>query len=356
MLKLKIQLLVAALSLFGLIVPCTGNETLTTTDDGEASASLPQGHNGIAARYVGDVGIERDPQVIFVEMFEQPTLSALWERWESVAGEQTMSYDDETPGHSHGSQSLLIDRIEGRAGSLYRRLLREDGQRGYDQLYLRYYVKFDPDCGAIHHGVSTMGGYHPPTRWPQGGAGRRPDGAKGFWSSIEPYGNAWTWDYYTYWSQMRGSPPAGQTWGNSFIRDADLAVDKGRWICIEHMIKLNDVGNSNGEQALWIDGKQVSHVGQGFPRGVWIWDKFHPGRGGQGFRWGEQGRERFEVPRGGEPFEGFVWRTSEQLDINFIRLYLYTERPAGHRMRVWLDHVVVATAYIGPLHADDEVK
>ena len=42
---------------------------------------------------------------------------------------------------------------------------------------------------------------------------------------------------------MRGSPPRGHTWGNSFIRDPKLTVEKGRWICVEQMIKMNDAGD-----------------------------------------------------------------------------------------------------------------
>ena len=100
-----------------------------------------------------------------------------------------------------------------------------------------------------------------------------------------------------------GSPPRGQTWGNSFIRDPKLKVEKGKWVCIEQMIKLNDVGDSNGEQALWIDGKLVSRLGKGFPNGLWTFDKFSPGKGGTGVRWNgaKGGRETFDVPGGGTP-------------------------------------------------------
>jgi hypothetical protein len=150
---------------------------------------------------------------------------------------------------------------------------------------------------------------------------------------------------------MRGSPPRGQTWGNSFIRDPNLQVKKGRWICVEQMIKLNDPKDSNGEQALWIDGRLVSHLGKGFPKGLWTYDKFNPGLGGQGVRWDDEkgGPERFEVPEGGTPFEGFRWRTVPELKVNYVWLYVYTAKPAGHRIKVWFDDVVVATEYIGPI-------
>jgi hypothetical protein len=98
-----------------------------------------------------------------------------------------------------------------------------------------------------------------------------------------------------------------------------------------------------------IDGRLVSHLGHGFPKGAWVWDKFQPGQGGPSVRWGAGGREDYQVPEGGAPFEGFRWRTVPELDVNFIWLYAYTEKPAGHRIRVEFDDVVVATEYIGPL-------
>lgn len=312
---------------------------------------MPEGDRGIAAKYPGDVGIDKDPNVLFVENFEEESIEAMCKRWENVKSPEIMSFSSDVPRGSSGKHSLLMEREKGSGGHLYRRIRNEAGGWGYDKLFLRFYVKFAPDCGELHHGVSSMGGNNPATPWPTGGAGERPNGADRFSSGIEPYGSAWVWDYYTYWCEMRGSPPAGRTWGNSFIRDPGLKVEKGKWICIEHMIKLNDLGDTNGEQALWIDGKLVSHLGKGFPKGVWIWDKFHPGKGGKGVRWNYEkgGREDFQVPEDGLPFEGFRWRTVKELNINYIWLYIYTEKPPGHHIKVWFDDIVVAKGYIGPL-------
>ncbi|MCW5559150.1 MAG: hypothetical protein KIT22_15135, partial [Verrucomicrobiae bacterium] len=143
--------------------------------------------------------------------------------------------------------------------------------------------------------------------------------------------------------------PRGQTWGNSFIRDPKLAVAKGNWICIEQMIQMNAVGDTDGEQALWLDGRLIAHLGKGFPKGRWTFDKFEPGRGGDGVRWNDTkgDREHFQVPDGGAPFEGFRWRTVPELNVNYLWLYCYTTEPG--RVRVWYDDVVVATEYIGPL-------
>lgn len=314
--------------------------------------TLPSGP-GLAARYPGDADIEKDMRVIQVEKFEQADIATLAKQWESVGAKDSMSFAADVPPGSGGKQSLLMDRQSGPGGSLYRRLKNKQGGFGYDRVFARYYVKFAEDCGELHHFGPCLGGNLPATPWPSVKAGIRTDGAKSFWSGIEPFGKSWRWDFYTYWCEMRGSPPRGQTWGNSFIRDPELKVERGRWICIEQMIRMNDVGDSNGEQALWIDGKLIAHLGKGFPRGRWTFDKFEPGQGGRGQRWSDArgDRESFDVPEGGAPFEGFRWRTVPELNVNYVWLYIFTQREAGHRMRVWYDDVVVATDYIGPMSA-----
>jgi hypothetical protein len=306
---------------------------------------------GIASRYPGDAGIAKDPAVIFTEDFEEESIDALAARWETAGAKESMSFTADIPQGSKGKHSLLMDRQKGAGGQLYRRLKNKDGKWGYDQVFARYYVKFAPDCGEIHHFGPCLGGNNPATPWPSVKAGQPTDGAKSFWSGIEPNGSAWVWDFYTYWSEMRGSPPRGQTWGNSFVRDPELKVVKDRWICVEQMIKMNDAGDTNGEQAFWIDGKKISHLGKGFPKGRWTFDKFYPNKGGDGVRWNnEKGdRESFKVPEAGAPFEGFRWRTVPDLNVNFVWLYTYTAKPDGHRIRVWFDDVVVATEYIGPI-------
>jgi hypothetical protein len=314
------------------------------------SARFPS--EGIAAAYPGDAGIERDPRVVFVESFEQASLESLWARWESVRDGSSQSFSKDVPPGSSGKQSLVMERERGSGSHLYRRISNKQGGWGYERLFARYYVKFDRESGELHHFGTCLGGHFPPLSYPSVRAGQPPDGAKSFWSGIEPFGASWTWDFYTYWSEMRGSPPRGQTWGNSFVRDPGLNVARGEWICIEQMIAMNEPGDTNGEQALWINGKLISHLGKGFPNGVWVYDKFTPGKGGQSVRWNREkgGPERSLVPEAGAPFEGFRWRTVPELNVNYLWLYIYTEKPAGHRIKVWFDHVVVATDYIGPMH------
>lgn len=304
---------------------------------------------GIASRYPDDRGIETDRAVVFHENFERPTLEEIGTRWDTVRDAEQMSLSDDVPHRGAGKQSLLITQIaeRGTGGDLYRRL-----GEGYDQLYTRMYVKFADDCEPVHHFGTCVGGNQPATRWPSVRAGQPTQGDKSFWIGIEPFGERWQWDYYAYWCEMRGSPPRGATWGNSFIHNDELKVRRGAWTCLEMMVRMNDVGDTNGELALWIDGQPVSHLGKGFPRGRWTFDKFLPGQDGEGVRWNRAkgNREYFTTASGGDPFEGFRFRTAEALDINFLWLYLYiTKGTKGHANRVWFDDVVVATEYIGPI-------
>jgi hypothetical protein len=128
---------------------------------------------------------------------------------------------------------------------------------------------------------------------------------------------------------MRGNPGGPEFWGNSFPLPEPVEVPLDEWICVEVMVKMNDpVSSHNGEQAYWINGELVNHLGEGFPNGTWVWDGFH-------------------IDPAGEPFEGFQWRTDPELDINYVWVLHYVDTDPN--AEAWYDHVVVATEYIGPI-------
>lgn len=317
-------------------------------DPGDADGKdprLPQGPKGIARKYPGDVGIEKDPDVVFAETFEG-TLPEILARFEDVSGKETFSLAPDVPGSAGGTQSLLMTHVGGgeSRNHLYRRIA-----PGLEQMFARFYVKFDKDCAPVHHFGTHVGGNNPSSKWPMMDAGNAPAGDKSFNVSIEPFGKSWTWDYYTYWCEMRGSPPKGKRWGNVFVRDPKLEVVRGEWVCVELMVKMNDPEDTNGELALWIDGKRVSHLGKGFPVGTWTFDKFTPGKKGPGVTWDHELGDR-RATRGGGPFEGFRWRTVKELNANYVWLSLYmTHKQKGHISKVHFDNVVVASKYIGPI-------
>lgn len=313
-------------------------------------AALPEGDDGLAARYPGDAGLEKDPAVVFVETFEG-TVDEICARWDQAAGKPIMSKSDERPPGSPGGQSLLLTRTAGGTdgymdgGNFYRRL------KGHDRLFLRFYMKFNRDHAPIHHYGAGLLGINPPSRWPLGRAGLRPKGDHLFTTQIEP-GNLDSWYFYTYWQDMRGSPPRGQTWGNTFQSGQPLRpVAREAWICLELMVKMNDVGDSNGEQAYWIDGRLAGHVGKGVPAvGTWKYDRFEPGSTARGIEWDDAKGKGVPI-EGGTPFPGFRWRNVPELNINAVWLYRYMSKPETGTSQVWWDHLVAATSYIGPIRS-----
>jgi len=300
---------------------------------------------GLAAKYPGDVGLAGDPAVLFAEDFETGTLDEIGKRWNDVSnkGGKPLALSDDVSADSAGKRSLQVTATlgENTGGHLYKVL-----PRAVDTAFVRFYVKFPDDAAYIHHFVH-LGGYNPSTPWPQGGAGERPRGDERVTVGIEPHGDygrfpaPGLWSFYCYWPEMRISAD-GRYWGNALRPARPALVPKGRWQCVEVMLKLNSTPEeADGELALWLDGAPTMHIAKGVARDKWT---------GLGFNLLEQG---------GEPFEGFRWRTSTDLKINFLLLMLYVTENAARQNnvanpspvnRVWFDDIVVATSYIGPTH------
>jgi len=266
---------------------------------------------GIASQYPGDEGIEKDPRVLFVEDFESGDLKETGARWGEISKIENMDLSADVAAGSPGVRSLHIAKN----GHLYTHT------RGVDTMFARFYVKFHPKTGYIHHFVH-LNADAAPTPWPKGSAGIKPAGDQGFSSGIEPWGQ-WgkapapgVWHFYSYWHEMKGDG-AGKYWGNFFDPPKQEPIQPGRWYCIEAMLKANSTPEaSDGEQAFWVDGAKVGE------------------------------------------FKGIRWRTSDALKVNtFWLLYYITDQSARHNndtatdrvYEMWFDDIVLATEYVGPV-------
>jgi hypothetical protein len=335
-----------------------GPQASATVVEPKPTPEIVEGNTGLAAKYPGDAGIEKDPDVVFAENFEG-TVDEICGKWENVAGKDIMSKSDEVPPGSGGKQSLLLTRVAGNTegGNLYRRLKNDKGGYGYDQLFFRFYMKFNKEHAPIHHYGSSFWGYNPPQPWSMGGAGVRPKGNQSWVTQVEP-GDFKSWVMYSYWQNMGGSPPKGQTWGNTFeIGVPPRTVEKEKWICLEVMVKMNDIGDTNGEQAYWLDGKLsrdaqgrvTSYLGKGFPSvGTWTYDKFKPYVTEMGITWDYAQGKGVDL-QGGKPFPGFAWRNVPEVNVNAVWLYRYFSQPEPGTSKCWWDNLVIAKKYIGPL-------
>src|SRR5262245_48200697 len=191
---------------------------LLVTDDPAAGQEGPlEKVSGIAAKYPGDLGIERDPHVLFAENFESGGIEGLGQRWSEINDKdgKVLELSNDVPSLSRGLHSMQMTGTlnENSGGHLYAVF-----KQGVDKAYLRFYTKFAADHGYEHHFVE-LGGYSPLSRWPNPRAGTRPAGddrvlvfidAIGWYGRYPPPG---IWGLYTYWPEMKVSAD-GEYWGN----------------------------------------------------------------------------------------------------------------------------------------------
>jgi hypothetical protein len=303
--------------------------------------------------------------VLFAENFETGSIADIGKRWSEVSNKdaKVLALSGDTHSASRGKHSLQMTGTlgENSGGHLYTRF------RGVGQAFLRFYTKFAPDHAYEHHFVE-LGGYNPPTPWPNPRAGTRPLGDDRIAVFIDPVG--WygrypppgVWGLYTYWPEMKVSAD-GKYWGNVLSPAQPVPVPRGQWLCVELMVKLNSAPEkADGELALWIDGKLVMHFAQGMLRGPWSGMGFSlveaGGSSREILRQGGDGALSNAVVSRGEPFEGLRLRTSTALQLNHLWLEHYIDEGPQRQNklanpnrvnRVWFDDVVVSTAYIGPI-------
>ena len=319
----------AAWAVVGLAYALCGHIALAQEKSASKDSLLPSRSaapvpaQGLASLYPGDEGIERDPRVLFVEDFETGNLQEIESRWGNrrVAAAR-MELVPDRHAASPGERSLFIgiggpDALQPGCcgGHLYTHT------RAVDQMHVRFYVKFHEKHGYMHHHVFLIADREP-TPWPKGWAGKKPSGDYHFSTAIEPRTD-WgkipppgAWNFYSYWQEMKPDG-IGHYWGNQFPAGTDV-IPRGEWICVEAMVKANSSPEkSDGEQAFWIDGKQVGR------------------------------------------FTGIRWRSTNKLKLNSVWLMYNVDKgtdqhnndpdPQSRRYEAWFDDVVVATEYIGPV-------
>jgi hypothetical protein len=293
-------------------------------------ADYEQVHS-LAEVYPGDVGIETDQDVLFIEKFNTG-MDNILSRYTDIKNGEGMSLDnkDLPPGAKNVNAMVMTNKGgENDGGHLFKKF-----DKGFDEpIYVRYYVKYPSSSdGYIHHESVWVGGYNPSTNYPNPRAGTCGLGDQRLGIAYEPV-NAPHMDTYVYWGDMKNGA-RGKCYGNDFVNGSPTAqqLKWDEWMCVELMIKLNNpVTAYNGELKVWQDGKLVGHWGPGFPCGYWDADSWinDPAHAG---------------------FEGFRWRTDPKLNINHIWIEFYDDTtPAGDSHHIKFSNLVIARKYIGPI-------
>ncbi len=315
---------------------------------------LPQGH-GISANFLNDKNIAKDKSVLLAEQFDGKSVASLKKLWTSVSNRDGTVVKLMPGGASKSSKQFLqltATVPQNTGGHLYTR-----SPKPVDKAFARFYVRFPKQKNNYIHHFVHFGGYNPSTPWPQGGAGTKPRGDDRITVGIEPYGKSGkfnapgAWNFYAYWYEMKVSA-RNKYWGNGLHPVTPQIVPTDRWQCVEFMIKLNTPGKRNGELALWLDGKLVAHFLKGVPRTRWT---------GMGFTLLDAKSVRQNPQKRVERFEGFDFRTTSKLKINFFWLLHYVTDSAYRRNgvanapkhnHVHFDNIVIATKYIGPIKSN----
>jgi hypothetical protein len=268
---------------------------------------------GLAARYPGDAGIESDAAVVFASRFDART----WRNGWSYIGEgghyAIAASDRELAFEPLQGSALKVNLPEGKKNGLnmiYRFRDHRDGEP--EEIYFRYYLRLADDWDPTVTGGKLPGiaGTYDKGGW----GGRRSDGTNG-WSmrgsffksptNSNPIHGSYAIGTYAYHADMKSKYGEDWQWSE---RGLGL-IEKNRWYCIEQYVKLNTPGAANGIMRAWVDG-------------------------------------RIALDRSDVRFRSIPTLRIDQIWMN---VYHGGTEPSPHDQHIYIDNVVVARQYIGPM-------
>ena len=276
-----------------------------------AAQSIP----GLAAGYPSDSGIASDPAVYFAESFED---TAWGNGWSYGTGASTLTRLESDPPRLF--QPLLGHalRVEIPQGTHTGMSVgyRFDDKHGLEpeEIYFRYYLRIAETWQTVDGGkFPGIAGRYGVAGW----GGRPSDGTNG-WSARglfremppagNPLGNTVPVGSYVYHADMPTQYGDNHLWQNDYLG----YLQKNRWYCVEQYLKLNTPGIQDGIMKTWIDGRLA-------------WEKYD-----------------------------WRWRTVPALKIEEIWMNVYHGGGATveQDVHLFVDNVVIAQSYIGPLASD----
>jgi hypothetical protein len=310
-------------TLFGLLLfAVLGLESLSAQDGTRSTpAPLPEGNAGIAAKYPGDWGIERDPAVVFSDGFEGGL-----GRWNRGSWNGVKVTND--PAHVRsGKTAMEITLTPPSAGKASGMGIGQHFPEGFETLFVRYYVNYEKSMDMLghNHACCNIAGSTTPLTT----AGIADDGRNQFMCCLEPsrgdqnYRVPGEMNMYCYHMDQRSQygdhffsnggvwprvdPPPAKPFGDTFVSRPVYVPDRERWICCELMVKMNTPGKRDGRIAYWFDGRLSAD------------------------------------------YPNLRFRAIPELKINDVSFGVYTTNSAGAVCTMWYDDVVAATSYIGPV-------
>ena len=182
-----------------------------------------------------------------------------------------------------------------------------------EEIYFRYYLRFADDWMTVYGGkMPGISGTYGRAGW----GGRPSDGtngwsARGSFSVMPPPGNPLGYTipmgHYVYHADMDGSYGDIDLWQ----KDYRGYLEKNRWYCIEQYLRMNTPGQNDGILRSWVDGRPA--------------------------------------------YERTDWRWRDVTDLKIERIWMNVYHggttAAAQDAHLYIDNVVIANRYIGPMVA-----
>lgn len=268
---------------------------------------------GVAASYPGDAGIAGDPTVVLSSDFESGDWGEDWTHVGIRRALKTLSDDPERKFEPLRGSALRVKIAQGSNGALNTtfKFRKETGEEP-GEIYFRYYLRLAEDWNQTIQGGKLPGvsGTYGVAGW----GGRPSDGtngwsARGAFSRTIPRGNPLAGLHpigtYCYHADMKGR------YGSIWLWQEDYRgfLEKNRWYCIEQYLKLNTPGRKDGTIRAWVDGRPAFQKSDIRFRNV----------------------ERLAIEQ--------IW----------MNVYHGGTRPSPYDQHLYVDNVVIARRYIGPM-------
>ena len=231
---------VAAVSATGLVSAlAAGTATITATSEGKSGTA------GITVPAPAPASVD----TVFAETFESGNLAA----WQDGVDPSRHRVITDAGLARSGSRLLEMTFPAGSDGGWLTRWF----MPGYDSLYVRYYVRLDPNWQGSTKLLGLFGSRIDNQWSAMGQAGVCPNGSD-YFATVIVQDQQQDLRFYSYFPAMARDPD-GKCWGRYGDGRGErymppLALSRGEWHRIEFWVRLNTPGQNNAEQRFWVDG------------------------------------------------------------------------------------------------------
>lgn len=214
-------------------------------------AERTPGEKGLAAKYVLDEGLEKDPDVIVFTDFASDGWHEVW----SGGQRETVSVvakDNDLGFEPLQNKALRIQVTKGgHYGASIEYKFKDRTGSEPEEIYFRYYLRFGSDWDPRRGGkLPGIGG-----TYGRGGWGGRPANGRNGWSARGQFegqrAGKTPIGFYCYHADMRGQYGSAWIWERGKLG----YLENNRWYCIEQYVRMNTPQKNDGILQGWVDGR-----------------------------------------------------------------------------------------------------